>query len=133
MQTLRRQAHPPVVTSTYQAGLFGEEVVCDLLESDGWRIVGHRVRTRWGELDVIAQRGDLIVFAEVKTAGVGRLAPVQAVDSRAQHRLRRAAVAWMATNARLQRGVSRYRFDVFVVYRDETDVLERVEHIADAF
>jgi hypothetical protein len=39
----------------------------------------------------------------------------------------------MACNPALQRGVRRYRFDVFLVRRDRDGVVERVEHIPDAF
>lgn len=125
--------HPATVTGTYQTGLFGEEVVCDLLTGDGWKILAHRARTRWGELDIVARRGPLLAFAEVKTAGHNRASPEAVVDRRAQQRLRRAAVAWMAANAGDQRGVCEYRFDVYIVYRDDHGCIERIEHLADAF
>lgn len=118
---------------TYQAGLFGEEAVADRLEAERWRILGHRVRTRVGELDLVARRGDAIVFAEVKTASPGRKGVEEAVDHRSRHRIRRAAIAWMACNPRLQRGVRSYRFDVFIVRLDTDGVVEQVEHIPDAF
>lgn len=128
-----RRSRGPGGGGTYQTGLFGEEVVADGLRRAGWRILGQRTRTRWGELDVVARKGDTVVFGEVKTTnGTGRdLAAV--VDDRAQHRLRRAAIAWMATNPRLQRGVQHYRFDVFLVYRDSGGGVERVDHIRNAF
>lgn len=120
-------------TGTYQAGLFGEEVVADRLEAGGWRLLGHRVKTRVGELDLVARRDDAVVFAEVKTARPGRLGVEESVDERARQRIRRAAIAWMACNPGLQRGVRRYRFDVFIVRRDRDGVVEQVEHIPDAF
>lgn len=118
---------------TYQAGLFGEEVVADGLERAGWMILGHRVRTKVGEIDLVARRNGTIVFAEVKTAGPGRLSVEQAVDRRSRFRIRRAAVAWMAGNRNLQRGVRDYRFDVFLVRRDKHGGIERIEHVRNAF
>ena len=118
---------------TYQSGLFGEEVVADGLVAAGWRMLGHRVRTRVGEVDLIARRHDTIVFAEVKTAGPGRLGVEECVSTKQRHRIRRAAVAWMAANPRLQRGVRRYRFDVFLVRRDEDGTIVRIDHVRDAF
>ncbi|MCW2921265.1 MAG: hypothetical protein JWL76_1139 [Thermoleophilia bacterium] len=123
----------PAGGGTYQAGLFGEEVVADGLVAAGWRMLGHRVRTRVGEIDVIARRHDTIVFAEVKTAGPGRLGVEECVSAKQRHRIRRAAVAWMAANPRLQRGVRRYRFDVFLVRRDEDGAIVRIDHVRDAF
>ena len=123
----------PAGSGTYQSGLFGEEVVADGLRRGGWRILGHRVRTRVGELDLVARKGDAIVFVEVKTAGPGRIAVEQAIDARARHRIRRAAVTWMALHPSLQRGVRRYRFDVFLVRRDHHGGIHRIDHIRDAF
>lgn len=118
---------------TYQSGLFGEEVVADGLQRAGWRLLGHRVRTKVGELDLVARRDDTVVFAEVKTGRPGRLGVEECVDGRQRHRIRRAAVAWMAMHPRLQRGVRRYRFDVFLVHRDAGGAIIRIEHIRDAF
>jgi putative endonuclease len=120
-------------TGTFQSGLFGEEVVADGLERAGWRILGHRVRTRVGELDLVARRGDTVVFVEVKTARPGRLGVEEAVDHRQRLRIRRAAVAWMAANPRLQRGVRSYRFDVFLVRRTQEGAITKIDHIRDAF
>lgn len=120
-------------SGTYQSGLFGEEVVADGLQRAGWRILGHRVKTRVGELDLVARRGDTIVFAEVKTARPGRIAVEESVDGRQRHRIRRAAVAWMSSDPRSQRGVRRYRFDVFFVQRDDSGAITRIDHVRDAF
>lgn len=120
-------------SGTYQSGLFGEEVVADELLAAGWKLLGHRVRTRVGELDLVARRGDTVVFAEVKTAGPGRLGVEESVGARQRLRIRRAAVAWMAANPRLQRGVRRYRFDVFLVRRDSEGAITRIDHVRDAF
>jgi putative endonuclease len=121
------------VHGTYQSGLFGEEVVADQLVADGWRVLGHRVRTRVGELDLVARRGDDVVFAEVKTARPGRLGVEECIDGRQRLRIRRAAVAWIAANPSLQRGVRRYRFDVYLVRRDASGAITRIEHVRDAF
>lgn len=123
----------PAGGGTYQSGLFGEEVVADRLVEGGWRMLGHRVRTRVGELDLVARRHDTIVFAEVKTAGPGRLGVEECVSAKQRHRIRRAAIAWMAANPRLQRGVRRYRFDVFLVRRDDDGAIIRIDHVRDAF
>ncbi len=123
----------PANGGTYQSGLFGEEVVADGLTAAGWRLLGHRVRTRVGELDLVARRGDTVVFAEVKTAGPGRLGVEECVSAKQRLRIRRAAVAWMAANPRLQRGVRRYRFDVFLVHRDADGAIVRIDHVRDAF
>lgn len=126
-------ASGPAGGGTYQAGLLGEEMVADGLVRAGWRVLGHRVRTKVGEIDLVVRRADTVVFAEVKTARPGRMAVEESIDGRQRHRIRRAAVSWMACNPRLQRGVHSYRFDVFIVRRDGDGAIVRIDQVRDAF
>jgi putative endonuclease len=48
-------------------GREGEERAARLLEAEGFRIVARNYRTRGGEIDIIASKGCLLVFVEVKT------------------------------------------------------------------
>lgn len=47
-------------------GREGEERAALLLAAEGWRIVGRNYRTRSGEIDIIASRGEILAFIEVK-------------------------------------------------------------------
>lgn len=49
------------------AGRRGEETAARFLEAQGWTILAERVRTKAGEVDLVARRGNLIAFVEVKT------------------------------------------------------------------
>lgn len=118
---------------TYQTGLFGEDVVSQQLEQDGWTVLARRARTKWGELDLVLRRADMISFVEVKVASPGRRDIWNVIDERAQHRLRRAAVAWMAMSPRQQRGVLHYRFDVAVVHMNAAREPTEVDIITNAF
>lgn len=118
---------------SYQAGLFGEEIVADHLQDSGWRIIGHRIRTHLGEIDLVARRGSTIVFAEVKSAKPSRISVEESVSLRARHRIRRTALLWISSNQHMQRGVRQYRFDVFIVRRAHDGSVEQVEHVPDAF
>ena len=92
----------------------------------GYRILGTNVWVGGNELDVIARRGDRLVFCEVKEktgAGFGRAADM--VGPEKQQRLRRAATAWLQGHPEL--ASLRMRFDVVAVDRG------RLERIADAF
>lgn len=126
-------ARGPAGRGTYQSGLFGEDVVADGLRRTGWKVLGSRVRTHVGEIDLIARRGSTIAFVEVKTAGPGRIEVQHAVDAKSRQRIRRAAVSWMALNPRDQHGVRHYRFDVFLVHRDADGGIVHIDHVRDAF
>ena len=47
-------------------GTAGEDAACVLYESKGFQIVCRNYRVRRGEIDIVAQKGELVVFAEVK-------------------------------------------------------------------
>ncbi len=47
-------------------GAQGESMACRLLEKQGYRILARNFRCRGGEIDVIAQDGEVVVFIEVK-------------------------------------------------------------------
>ena len=49
------------------AGRFGETLTADKLIRDGWTIVARNWHSRWGELDIVASRGNTLAFVEVKT------------------------------------------------------------------
>ena len=75
-----------------------------------YRILGRRVRSRLGEIDVVARDGKVLVFVEVKTRRGHRFGtPLEAVDHRKQKKLTRLALAYAA-----RRGWSEspIRFDV---------------------
>tara|TARA_R110000787_G_scaffold112712_1_gene221639 strand:- start:419 stop:781 length:363 start_codon:yes stop_codon:yes gene_type:complete len=47
-------------------GRQGERIAAWWLRLKGWSILDRRVRTRAGEIDLIARRGSLVAFVEVK-------------------------------------------------------------------
>lgn len=48
-------------------GRRGEAIAAWFLRAHGWRIVGERVKTPRGEIDLIARRGKTVAFVEVKS------------------------------------------------------------------
>lgn len=54
--------------SSAEIGLAGEELVARALRAGGARIEGRRLRTPWGELDVLARDAHGLVCVEVKSA-----------------------------------------------------------------
>jgi len=48
-------------------GKWGEEKAVEYLAQRDYEILGRNVRTPYGEIDIIAKQGDIIIFVEVKT------------------------------------------------------------------
>lgn len=110
-------------------GRDGEDLAGEIYRGAGFEIVARNFRADRVEIDLIARRGDLVVFCEVKTRGSDRWGvPAEAVDHRKQARIRRAAGAWLAhTNP----GRVEVRFDVVsVIVRDGSP---EITHLPGAF
>jgi len=97
-----------------QRGRAGEDAAAALYGGLGFTILARNWRCRLGELDLVAERDDLVVFCEVKTrSGVGFGGGFEAVTAAKQGRVRRLADLFIAVH-----GVSpgRIRFDVASVH-----------------
>lgn len=82
------------------------------LQLKGYRILGRRIRTPGGEIDLVAKRGRLVAFVEVK-ARASRTLALESVHPRAQARISRAATLWMARQRELVE--CDQRFDIIAV------------------
>lgn len=78
-------------------GTYGELVAASWLRAQGYKILRRQFRIgSGGEVDIICRKGDILVFAEVKSAlhtGAGR--PARRVNEHKRQRLRRAAQLWL--------------------------------------
>jgi len=112
-------------------GRFGEDVACDYLTENDYRILDRNWRTRKGELDIICMQDDLLVFVEVKTRGPGSLEmPGEALNTGKKIRLLRAASEYL-TKKHLWEKAS--RFDLIALRMREDDVdLEHIQNVIDA-
>lgn len=104
-------------------GASGEKLAVKHLKKQGWKILETNLRTPFGEIDIIAKRGDVLSFCEVKTRSNDYYgSPSEAVDLKKQSRYIRAAQSYT-------RGMDdcTVRFDIIEVYRG------KVNHIENAF
>ncbi len=109
-------------------GKEGEEIALRFFRKKGYRIVERNYRTPFGEIDLIARDGDVLVFIEVKTRAdivFGR--PFEAVDRRKREKIRKVSLSFMK-NLRTEVPA---RFDVLSI--DMQEGRQRIEHIIDAF
>jgi putative endonuclease len=55
------------VTTNQSIGALGEKIAAAYLQRHGYAILTTNYKTSYKELDIVAQRGDVLVFVEVKT------------------------------------------------------------------
>lgn len=93
--------------AAYWFGLIAEWRVMLFLSLRGYRILGHRLRTPVGEIDLLATRGDTLAIVEVKARRRHGDA-AHALSPRQQERLKRAALFLSAQYPQHASGVIRF-------------------------
>jgi putative endonuclease len=94
-------------------GEYGEKLARAFLVREGFRIIETNYRFHHGEIDIIAEEGEVLVFCEVKTRRNDRYgAPELAVTLLKQRQIRKIALAYL-TVRRLHDRVC--RFDVVAI------------------
>jgi putative endonuclease len=79
-------------------GRYGEDVALRALLDAGMSLVARNWRCPSGEIDLIAQDGDVLVFCEVKTRRSTAFGdPAEAVSPAKAARLRRLAHLWLSS------------------------------------
>lgn len=112
-------------------GVWGEQMAADYLCKKGYRVIQSNFRTRFGEIDIIAEKGKYIVFAEVKTRRDDSFAAAREhVTVAKQRRLVAAAEQWLQENETALQP----RFDVIEVYgEDGMRAPRQINHLENAF
>ena len=99
-------------------GKKGEDITANFLRKKGFIIFKRNYHSRYGEIDVIAEKGDLLLFVEVKTRFENSLvSPAQAVDPIKQNRIKQTAKSFLSKT--------------YIDYRCRYDVAEVIVKNAD--
>lgn len=96
----------------WRFGRVAEQVCATCLLAKGYRVLAARHRNPFGEIDLIARRGAVVCFVEVK-ARENLTDAADAIGFRQRQRVARAAEAYLARHPELA-GLS-VRFDVMLV------------------
>lgn len=118
--------------NTSLLGRWGESLVAEELRRRGCRVVASGYRTRFGEIDLIAEDGSYLLFVEVKLRKSDRFAPGRAfVDQGKQERIRTTAEIYLAQNPTERQP----RFDVAEVYAPQgtATAQPRIVYLENAF
>jgi putative endonuclease len=112
-------------------GIKGEEEAARFLARCGYAILDKNVRTRAGEIDLVAREGKTLVFVEVKTRRDLEGDPPQAaVNTRKQNRLGKLAHGYLKLK-RLREMPC--RFDVVSIIVNDEGGVKAIRHIPNAF
>ncbi len=99
---------------TAEMGALGEAMVARYLKGEGYIIVRRNYKGKYGEIDIVAEKGEYILFVEVKTRE--KNSPISPQSAVSIAKMRRIALTAREYLAKLRVNIS-YRYDVAeVVY-----------------
>ena len=119
-----------MATTKQHTGDKGENYACDLLVEKNFKIVKRNYRYGHGEIDIIANDKDVLVFVEVKTRKNLEFGqPISAITKGKQRQIRKIAEAYLIEN---NINNTDCRFDVVGVLLQGNECAI-IDHIENAF
>lgn len=110
-------------------GNFGEKQAQKFLRKNKYKIVCTNYRKKYGEIDIVAEKDNYLVFVEVKTRGENsHFAPVYAVNKSKQTKLMKTAYLYLKEYP----SNKNIRFDIIEIIYNGNKVIS-VNHIKNAF
>ena len=101
------------------------------MERLGYRLLERQMRGRFGELDLVALDGEVVVFVEVKTRSTTAAGhPTEAITMAKQRKITQSALAYLKRRGWLER---RARIDVISVLWSNESSEPQIQHYVNAF
>ncbi len=108
-----------------QTGRIGEDKSCEYLEHNGFDIIVRNHRTKYGETDIVAKKGNKLVFVEVRTKTGDQFGlPEDTLTKIKMMKLRKNALAYVSRNHWL----GHYHIDAICIILDHAGNVQYLRH-----
>ena len=112
-------------------GKIGEKLALEYLLAKGYKIREKNYRNFLGEIDIISEFKDEIIFIEVKTRSSNKYGfPEDAINLTKQKKIIKTAAGYIS---RKKMWYKNYRFDVILIKISKDDRSQKIHHIKNAF
>ena len=117
-----------MTTEKQNIGKLGEDIAVKYLEKHGYKILDRNYRKPWGEIDIVAQQSDELVFIEVKTQNKEfEWRPEENITRHKKHQLSRIVTTYLKSNKVPED--QNWRVDVLAITLDFKTKNAQIEHI----
>jgi putative endonuclease len=111
-------------------GNLGEQMACNFLGNNGYKIIETNYRCRAGEIDIVARLREVLVFVEVRTKKSYKYGtPEESITTAKKEHLRAAAVHYEQNHTGLP---AAWRIDVVAIQMNSDGKVCRIELIENA-
>lgn len=121
------------MATTQQTGQSGEKLALDYLVSHDYAIITTNWHCKFGEIDIVARKGDVFVFVEVRTRRSSTEDAYSSIDPKKQRKMVKAAYAYLAENNLNNSPNITWQIDVIAVARPNSasPIIEHTENALD--
>ena len=103
-----------MLTPKRKLGNKGEDMACDFLIKNGFRIIGRNISNKFGEIDIVAQNNRILHFIEVKTGSASdKINPSENLNYHKIRKFLRAVEIYISNNKISEQ--QRWQMDAIVV------------------
>lgn len=114
-----------MISEKKSLGDFGEEAACQFLVKNGYKILERNFRARFGEIDIVALEGNVLVFVEVKNFQKNSLVePLEAVAGPKMKKIFRAGQIYLMKNKISNKNI---RFDLVALKHSSDGKILQIE------
>ena len=120
------------VSKTQKTGEIGENIACKYLENNGFKVIDRNYTRKWGEIDVVATRKNMLHLIEVKSVFCDDLdmeaimiRPEENLHGRKLARLRKIIQTYFADKK--MPNDRKWQFDLACVYIDKQNKKAKVK------
>lgn len=112
--------------NTYEKGRFGEDLACRLLLKKGYTIKERNFKCIFGEIDIIAENENTLIFTEVKLRKAHTpILPSQYVDSRKIKKISQTAGVFLGNTDFCNKII---RFDIIEIINSSPPLIRHIEN-----
>jgi len=106
----------------FQKGKLGETIAKDFLLKKGYKIISQNFQNRFGEIDLIAADGQVLVFVEVKSKiGQNFGSPEEMINQRKIQQIKNQALVFLQQNLQISAQYPQQRIDAVCIVLNEND------------
>ena len=112
-----------------QIGQYGEKQAKEFLISNNYRILETNFHSPYGEIDIIAEDLNTLVFIEVKTRSTGLDTALNSISISKRKKISKTASYFLSKNPTFDDMFTRFDVIIILMNRDQTSL----KHIKEAF
>lgn len=117
-------------------GSFAENIAAKYLAKNGWEIIEMNFSIKWGEIDIIASKDDVLSFVEVKAKTSDQFGtPEEMINRNKIFQIRRIADLYLEKHPKLRTNFTTFRIDAIAIVLEGNEVksLNHYENVGAEF